>query len=131
MRCWKGLPRPSLPLHRLCQDRRRGDGFGRRARAVAGGGRGGGAILGRTPQITGWADVVLPEASYLERYDELRNSGERHPSLALRAPAFEPLYDSKPGWWIAREIAHRLGLNDYFPWKDSMEYAKHRVKGSH
>ena len=38
------------------------------------------------------------------------------------------MYDSKPGWWIAREIAHRIGLDDYFPWKDSVEYAKYRVK---
>jgi thiosulfate reductase/polysulfide reductase chain A len=69
-------------------------------------------------EITGYADVVLPECTYLERYDDLRNSGERHPSLALRAPAFEPLYNSKPGWWMAKQLGERLGLGEYFPWKD-------------
>jgi thiosulfate reductase/polysulfide reductase chain A len=72
-------------------------------------------------EMTGYADVILPECTYLERYDELRNSGERHPSLALRMPAFEPQYDSKPGWWIARQLGHRLGLDEYFPWEDFSE----------
>jgi thiosulfate reductase/polysulfide reductase chain A len=67
---------------------------------------------------TGFADVIFPECTYLERYDDLRNSGERHPSLALRMPAFEPSYDSKPGWWIAKQLGIRLGLDEYFPWED-------------
>jgi thiosulfate reductase/polysulfide reductase chain A len=72
-------------------------------------------------EMTGYADVILPECTYLERYDDLRNSGERHPSLALRMPAFEPKYDSKPGWWIAKQLGKRLGLDDYFPWDDYAE----------
>ncbi len=72
-------------------------------------------------EITGYADVILPECTYLERYDDLRNSGERHPSLALRMPAFEPKYDSKPGWWIARQLGLKLGLDAYFPWTDYAE----------
>jgi thiosulfate reductase/polysulfide reductase chain A len=72
-------------------------------------------------EMTGYADVVLPECTYLERYDDLRNSGERHPSLALRMPAFEPKYDSKPGWWIAKQLGERLGLGEYFPWEDYAE----------
>jgi thiosulfate reductase/polysulfide reductase chain A len=72
-------------------------------------------------EMTGYADVILPECTYLERYDELRNSGERHPSLALRMPAFEPKYDSKPGGWIAKQLGHRLGLDEYFPWQDFSE----------
>jgi len=72
-------------------------------------------------EMTGYADVILPECTYLERYDDLRNSAERHPSLALRMPAFEPKYDSKPGWWIAKQLGKRLGLDDYFPWNDYAE----------
>jgi len=37
-------------------------------------------------EITGWADVVLPECTYLERYDVLRVSPHRKPALALRMP---------------------------------------------
>ncbi len=79
-------------------------------------------------EITGYADVVLPECTYLERYDPLRNAGEREPSLALRAPAFEPLGDSKPAWWMAKELGHRLGLDKYFPWKDYKEVLNWQLK---
>jgi len=79
-------------------------------------------------EITGWADIVLPESTYLERCDEVHTPGYKQPFLAVRQKVVDPMYDSKPGWWIAREIAHRIGLEDYFPWKDSIEYAKHRVK---
>jgi thiosulfate reductase/polysulfide reductase chain A len=72
-------------------------------------------------EVTGYADVILPECTYLERYDELRNSGERAPSLALRMPAFEPQGESKPGWWMAKQLASRLGLDEYFPWDDFSE----------
>jgi thiosulfate reductase/polysulfide reductase chain A len=72
-------------------------------------------------EITAYADVVLPECSYLERYDEIRNAPEREPSLALRMPALPPRHESKPAWWIVRELGHRLGLGAYFPWKDYAE----------
>ncbi len=72
-------------------------------------------------EITGYADVVLPECTYLERHDALRNSPEREPTLALRTPAFEPRYESRPGWWIAKQLAGRLGLERYFPWQHYQE----------
>lgn len=80
-------------------------------------------------EITGYADVVLPECSYLERYDDLRELPGRVPTIALRAPAFEPKYNSKPGWWIARELAVKLGLEKYFPWKTIEEYLETRLNG--
>ena len=79
-------------------------------------------------EITGYADVVLPECSYLERYDELRTLPGRVPTVALRAPAFEPKYNSKPGWWIARELGLKLGLDKYFPWQNIEEYLETRLK---
>jgi thiosulfate reductase/polysulfide reductase chain A len=72
-------------------------------------------------EITGYADVVLPECTYLERYDDLRASAHREPTLALRMPAVEPMYDTKPAWWIAKQIGERLGLGAYFNYKDFKE----------
>jgi thiosulfate reductase / polysulfide reductase chain A len=72
-------------------------------------------------EITGWADVVLPECTYLERYDLIRNSPHRSPNIALRAPAAEPLYNSKPAYWMAKELAGKMGLGEYFAW-ESIEY---------
>ncbi len=81
-------------------------------------------------EICGWSDVVLPESTYLERCDDLWAPYYKQPFLAVRQEVVKPMYDSKPGWWIAKELGHRLGLKDYFPWKDSMDYAKQRVKAA-
>ena len=67
-------------------------------------------------EITGYADVVLPECTYLERYDTIRTSPHREPYIALRMPAAKPKGNSKPGWWIAKNLAEKMGLGDYFKW---------------
>ena len=72
-------------------------------------------------EITGYADVILPEATYLERVDDIRTSQNRIPNIALRYPAVKPKWDTKPGWWIAREIGIRLGLKDYYKWENYEE----------
>jgi thiosulfate reductase / polysulfide reductase chain A len=79
-------------------------------------------------EIAGYADVVLPECSYLERYDDLHAGAFRTPFLALRQPVVEPLYDSKPGWWMARELSHRMGLEEYFAWDNIEDYLDTRLK---
>jgi len=71
--------------------------------------------------VTGYADVVLPECTYLERYDGIRSATNREPSIAVRIPAVQPKYDSKPGWWVAKQIGERLGLGDYFNYNDYEE----------
>ena len=81
-------------------------------------------------EIAGWADVVLPEATYLERYDELDVELFREPFVSLRQPVVSPPADQKPGWWIARELAVKLGLGAYYPWKTIEEYLDHRLKGA-
>ena len=34
------------------------------------------------------------------------------------------MYESKPGWWIAKEAAKKLGLQDYFPWSGPDEHLR-------
>ena len=79
-------------------------------------------------EITGWADVILPECTYVERYDELRITAGKKCQIALRAPAFEPKWDSKPAWWISKKLSEHMGLQEYFPWKDIKEYLDYRLK---
>ncbi len=79
-------------------------------------------------EITGWADVILPECTYLERYDSLRTGPHRKPSIALRMPAAEPMYDTKPGYQIARELAVKLGLQDYFPFEKQEDLLDWQLK---
>ncbi len=79
-------------------------------------------------EIAGYADVVLPEAAYLERYDDLLGISWHRSGVALRQPMIPPPGDAKPGWWIARELGHRLGLSAYFPWTDVEAYLKERCR---
>ncbi len=72
-------------------------------------------------EMTGYADVVLPESTYLERYDYCRDGKNRVQQVVFRMPAVEPKYDSKPSWWIARKLGLKLGLYDYYPWKEFEE----------
>jgi thiosulfate reductase/polysulfide reductase chain A len=79
-------------------------------------------------EIAGWSDVVLPESTYLERDDDLSAPAYKQPFIALRQEVVPPMYDSKPGWWIAKELAGKVGLGDYFPWKDAREYVDTRLR---
>ncbi len=80
------------------------------------------AVVDTMPmEITGYADVILPECTYLERYDNIRNAPSREPWIALRMPATKPLYETKPAWWMAKELGERLGLHDYFDYEDFSE----------
>ena len=81
-------------------------------------------------EIGGWADVVLPESVYLERYDDLNVELFREPFISLRQPAVEAPADQKPNWWIARELAVKLGLAEYYPWTDIEEYLDHRLQAA-
>ena len=87
------------------------------------------AVMDTMPmEVTGYADVILPEATYLERYDFLRAAQNRIPNIALRMPAAEPKYSSKPAWWITKQIGERLGLHDYFNYNDFTEVIDWQLK---
>jgi thiosulfate reductase/polysulfide reductase chain A len=87
------------------------------------------AVVDTMPmEITGFADVILPECTYLERYDDIRTSPHREPYLALRMPAAEPLGDSKPAWWMAKQLGERLGLGEYFDYEDYTEVLDWQLK---
>ena len=78
-------------------------------------------------EIAGWADVVLPEAVYLERYDDLNVELFREPFVALRQPVVDAPHDQKPNWWMGKRLAEVMGLGEYYPWKDIEEYLAHRM----
>ncbi|MEN8233725.1 MAG: molybdopterin-dependent oxidoreductase [Actinomycetota bacterium] len=75
-----------------------------------------------------WADVVFPEATFLERYDELSTNPYKTPFIQLREPAVPPLYDTMPGWMMARELGMRVGLEKYFKWETVEEYLDTRLR---
>ncbi len=81
-------------------------------------------------EIAMWADVVLPETVYLERYDELNISSFRVPFVGIRQPVVAPPHDQRDGWWIARELAIKLGLEKFYPWKHIEEYLRYRIESA-
>jgi thiosulfate reductase/polysulfide reductase chain A len=78
-------------------------------------------------ETAGWADVVLPESTYLERHDELNVELFKDPFVALRQPVLDSPDDQKPNWWIAKKLAEKLGLAAFYPWKTIEEYLEHRI----
>ena len=72
-------------------------------------------------EICGYADVILPECTYLERTDHPRISQHREANFAVRMPAVKPKYLSKPASWMVKKLGNRLGLQDYFPYEDFSE----------
>jgi len=81
-------------------------------------------------EIAGWADVVLPESNYLERFDDLNVGWFRDPFVSMRQPVIEAPDEQKPNWWIAKQLAKRLGLAEYFPFEHIEDYLKYRVEAA-
>jgi len=63
-----------------------------------------------TMSDTAWySDVVLPEATYLERLDPIHVLSGPVPEAVMRQPCIEPLFETKPNQWIMQQLARRFG----------------------
>jgi len=75
---------------------------------------------------TAWfSDVVLPEASYLERYDPLNVVGDK---AFVRQPVIEPQGEARSALWIYKQLGERLGLGDYFQYEDEEDYIRQQLE---
>jgi thiosulfate reductase/polysulfide reductase chain A len=74
---------------------------------------------------TAWfSDVVLPETSYLERYDPLLPVSGK---IYIRQPVIEPQGEAKSALWIYKQLGERLGLGDYFQYTDEEDYIRQQL----
>ena len=74
---------------------------------------------------TAWyADVVLPEASYLERYDPLNIVDHK---LFLRQPVIEAQGEARSALWIYKQLGERLGLGEFFQYEDEEDYLRQQL----
>ena len=63
-----------------------------------------------TMSDTAWySDVVLPEATYLERLDPIHVLSGPVPEAVMRNPCIDPLFEARPNLWIMQQLARRLG----------------------
>jgi len=75
-----------------------------------------------------WADLILPEAAYLERYDDvLAVLDHPQPFVALRQPLVSPPGEAKGPYWIVRQLAHRMGHDDCFTHPEVQGYLDARL----
>ncbi len=78
-------------------------------------------------EICSYADVVLPECTYLERYDDLFFPSYRTPFVSIRQPVIPPMFDSKPAHEIGKLLAEQMGRYDLFE-MDIETYLDTRLK---
>ncbi len=55
-----------------------------------------------------YADVVLPECTYLERTDPVKTFGGIEPSIAVRNKVIEPMFETKPVMEILRGLTNEI-----------------------
>jgi len=74
--------------------------------------------------IAWYADVILPESTYLERTDSVQQANGLKPQMFLRRQAVEPRYDTRDGAMILKQIGERIGTGKYFPYENMDELVK-------
>lgn len=85
--------------------------------------------------ITMYADILLPESSYLERYDFIKRGTQwdladknQQQYISARMPLVEPGFECKSGIWITNEIAERMGYGEHIPVKNQEEMVNLMLK---
>ncbi len=80
---------------------------------------------------TGWySDVILPESTYLERANLLAQMPGPVPAFFMRDQAIAPRFDSRPAWWIFREILRRLGVKEALDFETIEELWNWQLEGT-
>jgi thiosulfate reductase/polysulfide reductase chain A len=65
-----------------------------------------------------YADVILPECTYLERTDPVMEASGLAPKIRYRQQAVPPQGGARPSWQIYKELAKATGLGAYFAYRD-------------
>ena len=81
-------------------------------------------------QTAWYADVILPEATYLERSNILAVNKGQKPSLLMRRQAIRPRYASKPAWEIFSLLAEKAGAGQYFPYRSVEDIWRYQLDGT-
>ena len=76
---------------------------------------------------TAMADVILPESFFLERSDPLQMGSGLKPAINRRIACVRPRFDTKPMWWIVKQLADRLGVGQYFPYETAEDIWKYQL----
>ena len=84
----------------------------------------------RYSEIGWFSDVILPESTYLERANILCQMNGPVPVVAMRDQAIAPRFDSRPAWWIFREILARMGIKGPLDFETIEEIWNYQLDGT-
>jgi len=77
-----------------------------------------------------YADLILPDHTFLERWQDDFIEGVGYPGVALRQPVVEPVHSTRNTGDVLIELAHRVGgwMGTAFPWTSFTELLKGQLK---
>jgi anaerobic selenocysteine-containing dehydrogenase len=77
-----------------------------------------------------YADLILPDHTFLERWQDDFVEGVGYPGVALRQPVVAPVLDTRNTGDVLIELAHRIGgwVGVAFPWTSFTELLKAQLK---
>jgi thiosulfate reductase/polysulfide reductase chain A len=84
----------------------------------------------RYSEVGWYADVILPETTYLERANILALLPGPAPAFYMRDQAIAPRFDSRPAWWIFREILRRMDIKDALDFETIEELWNYQLDGT-
>lgn len=76
------------------------------------------------------ADVILPEATYLERDEGISNKSSKAPAYMMRNKIVEPINGTKWSGEIFRTLARKLGIDRDYKWTTVNEFRTVQAKGN-
>ncbi|MGQ9688717.1 MAG: molybdopterin-dependent oxidoreductase [Desulfobaccales bacterium] len=76
-----------------------------------------------------YSHVVLPSVSTLEM-SRVYSEWGYDAAICITQKCIEPLYDSRPDFFIFMELGKRLGLGQYLPWKSDEEAMANQLAGT-
>ncbi|MDI6885327.1 MAG: formate dehydrogenase subunit alpha [archaeon] len=71
--------------------------------------------------------IILPASTQFEEEGSVTNSARQ---VQWRNKLVEPLYESKPDWWIMQELAKRLGFGEHFTYTNMEDVLREINLGS-
>ncbi len=77
-----------------------------------------------------YADLILPQPSFLERWEDDHIEGLGYPGVAMRQPVIEPLYDTMSAGDALLKVAQAMGgpVAEAFPWATYEEVLRYRLQ---
>lgn len=76
-----------------------------------------------------YADVFLPASTCFEK-TQLNMSSLSGQNMTLQEKVIDPVGNSRPDWQIIFDLAHALGLEEYFPWNTIEEAIDYQLEPS-